>query len=285
MAAQLDVLVAMQALLSGVGVLAFGWWLGLHLTRRDAETLRWATAGSVVAAAGLTAASEALTPALAGWLPYASHFEFHLPAGLFAFGLAAASGMVNQKHLRRPTLFAAGLFTLWATIAFAGPLLVRLPQWGFSRDAGAPPESQSTWWCCGATATAHLLHARGAPISEREAAILVGTRPLVGTSLTGLSSGLRRAGVPNRVVRFASPDEVVRAPKPCLAITRVFGRVLHVVTVTDADERVVRLVDPMIGERDLSREEFDREWVRCLVVPSRLSESREHRRPDGPPKV
>jgi len=277
--------VAVMALLTGLVVLALGWRLGRRAAEAGARARSLTAAGSLLGAALLLSASEFVTPTFVGRVPYATHFEFHLPAGLLALGLVTTASTVNRRHLRRPVLFAAALFSIWCAMSFMGPLLVRLPQWGFSEDPASPPECQRTWWSCGATAAANLLYERGALVSERDAAILCDTRPWAGTTLAGLSSGLRRAGVPNRVEHLAAWEDLVRAPKPCLAITRVFGRVLHVVTVTEADERHVRLMDPMTGERGLARDEFLSEWTRCLVVPAEPATPAEHTGPGEPSKV
>lgn len=208
-----------------------------------------------------------LTSSLAR-MPGAPLFECAMAVPAVVWLLLLASARLRAGPLGRPTAFVAALICLaWMGWAL-GPLALRLGPCGLAEERSSPPEMQSTWWSCGAAAVARASWEIGNPVSEREAALLAGTHPFGGTTDVGLAHALDRLGTP-AVARRGTYDELVRSPKPALATVVILGGVLHVVAVLEADDSEVRLYDPMCGDTELSREEFESMWLRRTVAPER----------------
>jgi predicted double-glycine peptidase len=248
-------------LLAGVALLGRRTWLGQ--VRRPGRL-------ALIAAGVVTldvAAWEVLLPSQLGLLPAAPYLECALtgPAVLLLVALLAAR--LRGTVFGRPVVVIDGLFAACWLFGSAAPLLLLAGTWGLSTDPDEPPLGQATWWSCGSAAVSRATWEMGHPISEYEAARLVATRPFLGTTSVGMVHGMARLGIRARARAFARWEDLRDAPKPCLATTRVFGRVLHVVTVLEASDTEVRLFDPMLGDIELSPEEFRAEWLREMVAP------------------
>jgi hypothetical protein len=178
------------------------------------------------------------------------------------------SAVSPPTWLRRPMLVLAAIVGAYVVATSLGGCSVGLPLWRLDSARTGDEVLQSAWWSCGPAAAAAVLRERGVAASEADAAVWCGTRPFGGTWALGLAAGLCRGGVPSRPRYFARWDDLVAAPKPCLACTRVFQRVFHVVAVLDVTTSEIEVMDPMMGQIQLSREEFEQQWTHELVVPT-----------------
>jgi hypothetical protein len=253
-------------------LLAAGLWLSFRVWRGDDRFAR-----AMVLATGLACVAWIVAGLLA--LPLLLHRApwlgpLHLPAlWILAMVFCTALARVSpESWLRRPllvlpVLLGAHVALMAVGAALMGATVAGHPVWDLGRTATDPPEPQTAWWSCGAASAAALLTDSGRPTSELRAARLCGTMPWIGTPPLGAAAGLHRGGVPARIELTADYQRLQSARKPCLAYVRLFGRVLHVVTVRDADEERVLLFDPMLGETEMTAEAFREAWMWCLVVP------------------
>ncbi len=253
---------ALNAAVLAVAVLvaARAWRGGLHPSRRMLAGVSCASLADLLV-------WEILLPTPLARVPGASYVECAVAGPGLLLALALWAVRLRGTPFARPFLLTAGAGGAWWATTSALPLLAPAASFGLSTDRAAPPAGQSTWWSCGSAAVARVAWEVGCPLSEREAALLADTRPGRGTTSIGMATALGRLGMPARVVPAARWEQIRDAPKPCLAETRVLGRVLHVVTILEASDRTVRLYDPMIGDTELSREEFLGTWTRVLVAP------------------
>jgi len=165
-------------------------------------------------------------------------------------------------------LILTGLAGLYAAYASLGALWLGAGDWALDGTHDPEPSLQSTWWSCGPASAAALARDLGRSPSEREAAAACNTGPLCGTSPSGLAAGLSRlTGRPWRSVVPAWSRDLERAGKPCLACTRVYVYVPHVVVVRSMTDSSVDVWDPVCGESRISLADFRRVWLRILVVP------------------
>ncbi len=256
-----------------LALLAAALWASVRLWHSDRQQARrWGVAIGAAAtlwvALGFTVLGGLV--AHAPWLG-----PLHLPV-LWATGIAGVTALARlspESWLARPLLALPVLLGVHTVVMALGPAamgrhLGAHEVWELDRSTVGEPAVQTAWWSCGAAAAAAILRDRGQACSEEHAARLCLTTPWLGTTPLAAASGLTRSGVPSHPLYFGDYNAVLGAPKPCLAYTRLFGRVLHVVALRGADEESVTLFDPMLGETTMTRQEFLDTWVWCLVIPT-----------------
>jgi len=199
------------------------------------------------------------------WVPEWGWWQVHLPCALLTVLVITLLPRTPATWLRRPLTGLLIGFVAYQCALAAGPPAVAANVFGLSTLSGERHLLQSTGWSCGAAATAIVRSGWGVPTSEYEAAVACGTRPWLGTSTLGMCEGLLAAGLRPEERCLAKWSDLVAAPKPCLACTVIFGGVLHVVAVLRADANSVTVHDPIVGVSDLSRAEFEEQWIGAIV--------------------
>jgi ABC-type bacteriocin/lantibiotic exporter with double-glycine peptidase domain/CRP-like cAMP-binding protein len=123
---------------------------------------------------------------------------------------------------------------------------------------------------CGAACLAMVCTAYGRPISLTRARDAADT-DLSGSSLAGIVRGAAQLGFDARTVK-ASKRNLDDLPLPAIAHWDGF----HWLVVTEVSARRVRVVDPDLGRRRLSREEFEERWsgYTALLEPTPALEGR-----------
>jgi ABC-type bacteriocin/lantibiotic exporter with double-glycine peptidase domain len=163
------------------------------------------------------------------------------------------------------TATVAVIFGLYTLAHTSGPLWLPLFLSGLN-GASQPGALQSTGWTCGPAALAEALRRLGRPASERDIAILAATTPLDGTTDRGLLRAAHRLGLPAHLVDPASWDDLVAAPLPLVTDWYLGGGVAHEVVVTGVTGATVHVFDPVSGEMDYLRAEFEKHWMGGLIV-------------------
>lgn len=107
---------------------------------------------------------------------------------------------------------------------------------------------------CGAACLAMISTAYGRPISLTRARDASDTN-LSGSSLAGIVRGAEHLGFAARTIK-ASKRNLDDLPLPAIAHWDGF----HWLVITDVGTKRVRVVDPDLGRRRLSREEFEERW-------------------------
>jgi len=250
---------------SGWAMVVAAIWLGVWAVRQDPRR----RGRSIACVAALLATDLALAawggPLFTWWVPDWGWDQIHLPCALLTALVILLLPRLPATWLRRPLTGVLVLFVAYQCALAAGPPAVAANAFGLSTARAESDLLQSTGWSCGAASTAVVRSGWGVPTSEYEAALACGTRPWLGTSTLGMREGLLAAGLTPEERYFASWSDLVAAPKPCLACTVIFGGVLHVVAVLRADEASVTVHDPIVGVSDLSRAEFEAQWIGALV--------------------
>ncbi|MEM9790913.1 MAG: cysteine peptidase family C39 domain-containing protein [Planctomycetota bacterium] len=254
------------AILAAVALLSWGagWW----------AAQRSAALGRVAVAVGLAW--------LVGWivlqqrpdaavllipLGMLSHVEGTgaVPAFMLIVGAAmAAASLPRQRMLARVSTVVGAAF-----FAYAGMWMLQPePTLGTpSRQQGRI--LQSTDYTCVAAASATALGMVGIDATEHEMAGLTGTRPIAGSTLVRAYEGLTRKLADHSheaVLLTVQPDEVPRLPKPMLTALRLQPTSRHMVVVLNATETDVHLFDPSVGDRWLSRGQFDASFLGDVIV-------------------
>lgn len=119
---------------------------------------------------------------------------------------------------------------------------------------------------CGAACLAIVMRHFGRPVSLSRIRQLVHTG-LDGASLRAICQGAEELGLPARSVK-ASPAHLDQMPLP--AIAHWEGN--HWVVVYDVDRTHVRLSDPALGRRRLTREQFQQKWTGYTALFDRPAE-------------
>ena len=248
--------------------IALAAWVGLRLRGAPRRSLRRTVAGCAVGVVVWAAIWQVLLDPLVGRAPWLAPFDAAPARGLTLICMFALAWLSPEAWLRRPMLFLTGLVGAYATFASLGALWLAAGDWGLDDTHDPGPSLQCTWWSCGPATAAALARDLGLTPSEREAAVLCNTGPLCGTSPSGLAAGLSRlTGRPWRSIMPARNSDLARAATPCLACTRVYEYVPHVVLIRSMTERSVDTWDPMCGESTIPLAEFRRVWLRILTVP------------------
>ncbi|HEY3396974.1 MAG TPA: cysteine peptidase family C39 domain-containing protein [Armatimonadota bacterium] len=257
--------VAVAVLLLGLALLIP---LSAWLSRTDRRF--WPAAGVCVAV-------------LAGWLALAREatwglrllpgddflfFEW-LPLFLSAWFLLLLAG---RRLPRSHRVLVGALLVVVAGVGLlevGGPLLLPLFASQLDDTPGLAPDLvQSTGWSCAPTALAVALRLRGIPATEREAAAWAASTPLHGTSDRGMIRAAHHFGYAAYLLRPATWEDLVAAPKPVLTDWNLGGTICHEIVVTAITATQVRVYDPMAGAQDYSPEEFRRQWLHGLLLLS-----------------
>lgn len=185
------------------------------------------------------------------------------PFALLALGVAArrlsTDGARKGALLLAALVLVVTLHRLACTAAFdPGALTGRVEADGVCR--------QTHGKTCGAAAAATLLAHHGVAADEAEMAARCVTNDLTGTDLLGVVRGLRQKleGTGRAVALRHGGWDDLRAPA---MVTLAHGALVDhwVVVRAVAADRVV-VGDPLVGVRELSREEFTRVWRGALLV-------------------
>ncbi len=108
---------------------------------------------------------------------------------------------------------------------------------------------------CGAASLAMVAAAHGRRVTLTQARDAAGTN-ISGSSLAGIVRGAEQLGFEARTVK-ASKRNLDQLPLPAIAHWDGF----HWLVITDVSRRRVRVADPDLGRRRLSREEFEERWT------------------------
>lgn len=125
---------------------------------------------------------------------------------------------------------------------------------------------QSTGWSCGPAALAWALETRGVPATERQLADLAASTPFHGTPDSGLLRACHLLGLPATMRRGLRFEDLPTIPKPCLVTWHLSGLLMHWIVVLDAAPDKVKVGDPMMGQVDYTRKEFEHRWMRDALV-------------------
>ena len=255
-------------------------WRGAYRLRDRQSTALWAAAGALELLLGWLYLMG-YSPAGAN-VPWDDFIFFErLPAHLavlFILGLCWHLPSRVSRSLIAVLIVIAGGYGL---LEISGPLL--LPVYGSRLDETVAPAlsgavdtptgksppvelTQSTGWTCGPAALAWAMQLKGLPVSEKQAAQLTATTPFHGTGDRGIVRAAHRLGMPARIVRKLSYEELTTLPHPCLVTWSLGGMVMHFIVVIEADERGVQVGDPMMGRMEYTKEEFLQKWQRNAVV-------------------
>ncbi|MEI6504123.1 MAG: cysteine peptidase family C39 domain-containing protein, partial [Armatimonadota bacterium] len=71
------------------------------------------------------------------------------------------------------------------------------------------------------------------------------------------------SAVMRRPVTF---EELAKLPMPCLATWHLSGTVMHEIAILRVEPDKVEVGDPMMGQMDYTRAEFERQWLRDALV-------------------
>jgi ATP-binding cassette subfamily B protein len=113
---------------------------------------------------------------------------------------------------------------------------------------------------CGAAALAMIARHYGRPVSLAHIRGVVFTST-DGTSLAGIAHGAEEVGLAARAVK-ASKSRLDELPLPAV----VHWKGNHWIVLYDVQDGRVRVADPAVGLRRLSREEFEEQWSGYVVV-------------------
>lgn len=175
-------------------------------------------------------------------------------------------------RLSRPTLvFLLVLGGGYGFLEVGGPMLLPVYAGTLSNDVtplrtGRVEVIQSAGWSCGPAALAWALQADGVPATERQLAALAASTPFHGTGDAGLLRACHKLGVPARMQRQLSFDALRERPRPCLVTWHLGGMVMHWIVVLDMGRSKVVVGDPMMGEVDYTRDEFEAKWMHDALV-------------------
>ena len=176
-------------------------------------------------------------------------------------------GRISRGVLLLLTLLGAG----YGFLEVGGPMLLPAYASSLSDQVQRLPRGgieviQSTGWSCGPAALAWALETKGIPVTERQVAGLAGSTPFHGTTDAGLLRACHKLGLPATIRRNLRFDDLVALPKPCLVTWHLSGLVLHAIVVLGAGPDKVQVGDPMMGQVDYTREEFEHDWLRDALV-------------------
>jgi hypothetical protein len=159
----------------------------------------------------------------------------------------------------------------YAFLEVGGPLLLPLYADSLSDSVERPPGGevevvQSTGWSCGPAALAWALQVKGVSATERQLARLAASTPFHGTGDAGLLRACHRLGRPARILRSLRYEDLQAAAKPCLVTWHLSGMVMHWIVVLKVEPDKVRVGDPMMGQTEYTRAEFERRWMKDALV-------------------
>lgn len=176
-------------------------------------------------------------------------------------------GRIGRPTLALLVLLGGG----YGLLEVGGPLLMPLYAGTLSDRVQALPSGkvevvQSTGWSCGPAALSWALSVAGRPTSERELGLLAASTPFHGTADAGLLRACHRLGYPARMQRRLRFEQLATLPRPFLVTWHLSGMVMHWLVVLDVRGEKVLVGDPMMGEVDYTRAEFERKWMRDALV-------------------
>ena len=125
---------------------------------------------------------------------------------------------------------------------------------------------QSTDYTCVAASLVTLLRTYGIPATETEMARLSYTEVNNGATdsrgVYALQRKLASLPIEVRYERGMTYDRLLELGRPCVAPIKWGYFTSHMVPVLEVNEQTVKLGDPLTGPRELSRAEFESEWLR-----------------------
>ena len=132
---------------------------------------------------------------------------------------------------------------------------------------------QSTFYTCGPAAAVTALRRLGLAAEEGEIAVLARSNSVSGTAPDMLCMALRRRyageGLSCRYRPFRSLAELEHEDGALIAVIKYKFLVDHYVTVLEVAGEQIRIGDPLVGSRWLTRREFQHAWRWVAVVLKR----------------
>lgn len=152
-----------------------------------------------------------------------------------------------------------------------GPLLLplyadSLSDRGERLSTGEVEVVQSTGWSCGPAALAWALQTKGVPATERQLARLAASTPFHGTTDVGLLRACHKLGVRARVLPLLRFEDLQSLDKPFLTTWHLSGAIMHSIVVLEVGPDKVKVGDPMMGQTEYTRAEFERSWMKSALV-------------------
>ena len=133
---------------------------------------------------------------------------------------------------------------------------------------------QSRDYTCGPAAAVTALRRLGLQAQEGEIAVLSHTSPLTGTLPHRLYAALQNQyGDEGLKCRYRHFDSILQLKDAGITLAVIKNAFLldHCVAVLEVSDRMVLIADPVLGERRISHEQFERTWRFCGIVLKRDS--------------
>ena len=198
------------------------------------------------------------------------YFE-RLPAHAAILLIIALCWYLPGRISRGTIIFLLLLGGGYGFLEVGGPLLLPLYAGSLSDRVERLPNGeiemiQSTGWSCGPAALAWALQTKGLPATERQLAGLAASTPFHGTVDAGLVRACHKLGMSAVMRRPISFEQLEKLPVPCLVTWHLSGAVMHEIAVLRVGPDKVEVGDPMLGQVDYTRAEFERKWLRDALV-------------------
>jgi len=125
---------------------------------------------------------------------------------------------------------------------------------------------QSNGYTCGPAAAVTALRRLGIEAQEGQLAILARTTRFTGTPGDLLCLAIQEQhGVRCRPVCVPNVDEL-RGKEPFIAVVKYAFLIDHYVAVLHVEDSTVLIGDPLIGQLEMTHEEFARMWRKCGIL-------------------
>lgn len=136
---------------------------------------------------------------------------------------------------------------------------------------------QSNGYTCGPAAAVTALRRLGIEAQEGQLAILARTTRFTGTPADLLCLAIQKEhGVRCHPVCVRNITDL-RGKEPFIAVVKYAFLIDHYVTVLNIGDSTILIGDPLVGQTEMSHEEFTRTWRRCGIL---LERGRADRAPD-----
>ena len=128
---------------------------------------------------------------------------------------------------------------------------------------------QGTDYNCGPAAAVTALRRLGVEAEEGELALEARSTRFAGTPTDSLCGAIESLyGVPCRTL-YTHNIDALRGREPAIAVVKYNPVLDHYVTVLKVGDGEIVIGDPLEGRREWTREEFERRWRGCAIIPGK----------------